>query len=731
MMKQHLHYFYLRNNTDWDNKIKYGYVYGNEENLINRIYDSSSEHSELSQYIGIYGFHKSDIYKNNIYYKEIDKIISLCSIEAFDKLEKQFSIELPYLREIQQYKVASKTKKSNEFIYKEGITIIKNILEIEYPLLGLELVKTFTENEIEEINNASRQRISNNVDNTQIIIVSKKKEIETQNKGWNERTYQIEISDYIKKSLLEIGRIYLELATGGGKSYILYKTLHFFEPEVIIIFSPRKNINSQNANKKYLSLLENKYCVYNCSKQNNFEYFYRKTIENNKKIMLVACPQMANKKIFKYIQEYHLQNIFIWFDEAHHTIENWVNRLDEPEKAFFMNDNVKISKRVFTSASPDAKHIEKYPDIFGEHYFPITVKELISLGWLCPLKPYMYSSSNNNVDICVYNLDGFKQHKCSYGFSFHNTRENAYSLFKEHANKYLADKTHIKPFLLVGDDYVNEELEYWNKKLDYDFRDIQIFEETIYSIGYVVQQYSIGYDFHKLDFMVFSDPKMSIKDIIQCIGRGTRPDKLGENGTNKDKNLKIFLPIFIEDELEQHNFNRIEGVLRYLIYDIEIPFEEIEMNFHSNGGEGSDLGKEYKGTEDMSAILLDLLRGGKYSELSEKKCIEILRNNKIHNNGEYLEYLEKRPELNLPKDIFLNYPNFYWEKTYMNRKGENLSPHYRRNEITEKLHRLCEENEISIHDYEEPERELHKIDSKIPPVALFRFYGGNSNDVYY
>ena len=35
-----------------------------------------------------------------------------------------------------------------------------------------------------------------------------------------------------------------------------------------------------------------------------------------------------------------------------------------------------------------------------------------------------------------------------------------------------------------------------------------------------------------------ANPIMSSKDIIQCIGRGLRPDKLGLNGTNLEKECK-------------------------------------------------------------------------------------------------------------------------------------------------------------------------------------------------
>ena len=47
---------YLKQNEDWENKIKYGYVDGNSENLVNRLVGSSGEHSESSEFIHVLEF---------------------------------------------------------------------------------------------------------------------------------------------------------------------------------------------------------------------------------------------------------------------------------------------------------------------------------------------------------------------------------------------------------------------------------------------------------------------------------------------------------------------------------------------------------------------------------------------------------------------------------------------------------------------------------------------------
>ena len=723
--------FYLKKNPDWENKTKYGYVEGEDKNLVNRLTDSSEEHSELSNFTNIYGFEKMDNYK---LYKEIDKIVSIIGSNRIRLVENIYGIKLPLLTELNKYLVDSATKKSNEFIYNDGIPLLLRVLKEEFPLLGLKLVKEYSQEEIEEINNSSREYCRKQLETDYQTLLklsqesrkSKPKITKQQKKDeykWYEREYQRTIIENGLEKLTNLHKFYLELATGGGKSYIIYKILSKLKPKTIVIFSPRKNINKQNCSSKYLSILDNEYLVYNCSDNITFETFKFKCKRQNKKMIIVACPQGSNEKVYNLIYDNNLSDIFIWFDEAHHTIEKWVDKLDNKCAKFFLEDNEIITNRIFTSASPDKKHVEQYPQLFGEMYSPIKVKELIALKWLCPIVPHIFSLNKNNVDICNYNLEHFSKFDCKFGFSFHNIRESAFNLFLEHYNSFIKGNTKIKPFLLVGDDYQNSKLD--EIRLEYDFMSIDLYEETENSMGYVVQQYSIGYDFNKIDYIVFSDPKMSYSDIIQCIGRGLRPDGLGDNCENLYKKLSIMLPVYIESEIDT-NFNRIEGVLRYLVHDIDYPFEDMDMKF-SLSGEKQLLGEKYEGLENMKAILLDLLLGGKYSTWKPTEFITLMKNNNIHDReNAYNTFIDRRPELNLPEDPYRCFPDFTWEQTF------NESPYYSKEECKQKIAQIKENNEdLDLDEEDEPEVYLNSIDPKIPPQCLFRFYGGFNNNEYY
>lgn len=725
---------YIKKNPDWKDKIKYGYVKGDNKNLINRLSDSLEEHSELSEFTNILSFEKTDEYK--LHFKEIDKIVSLIAPhkDKIEIVENIYDLKLPLLRELHEYLVKSKTKKSNEFIYNDSIPLLLRVLKKEFPLLGLKLIKEYPQEEIEEINNSSREYCRKQLEtNLQTLLKlkqesrkSKPKIAKQQQKDeykWFEREYQRTIIENGLEKLTNLHKFYLELATGGGKSYIIYKILSKLKPKTIVIFSPRKNINKQNCSSKYLSILNNDYLVYNCSNGGDFTIFKEKCRSENKKMIIVACPQGSNEKVYNLIYDNNLSDIFIWFDEAHYSIEKWVDKLDNKCAKFLLEDNEIITNRIFTSASPDKKHVEQYPQLFGEMYSPIKVKELIALKWLCPIVPHIFSLNKNNVDICNYNLEHFSKFDCKFGFSFHNIRESAFNLFLEHYKSFIKGNTKIKPFLLVGDDYQNYKLD--EIRLEYEFRSIDLYEETVNSMGYVVQQYSMGYDFNKIDYIVFSDPKMSYSDIIQCIGRGLRPDGLGDNCENLYKKLSIMLPVYIESEIDT-NFNRIECVLRYLVHDIDYPYDDMDMNFSLTGNKQL-LGDKYEGLENMQAILLDLLQGGKYSTWKLMDFITLMKNNKIHNReNKYNSYIQKRPELNLPEDPYRCFPDFTWEQTF------DESPYYSKEECKQKIAQIKEGYEdLDLDEEDEPEVYLNYIDPKIPPQCLFRFYGGFNNNEYY
>ena len=528
---------------------------------------------------------------------------------------------------------------------------IKIITLIEPYLMTLGIkYRKLSKQEISDLVRCNRVRNIFKKINIQSLINILKSKIINKQYIWNERDYQTTIINFSKNELLLQNKIYIELPTGGGKSYIVYNLFEYLKSDFIIIVSPRKIVNSQNISQKYLQILKDDYITFNYSTDINFDEYLRLS---NKKIV-ICCTQSINK-IYEKIISISITNITIWFDEAHWAIEKWSNINSQ----FWLLNNKYIKYRIFTSASPNKTKILQNKKIFGKLYSPITVKKLIDLHWLSGIKPYIYDENITNVDNINYIINDFNEQKRTFGFSFHNKQQNAFNLFYKHYIHYKNNKTHIKPFLLIDDNFTIKKTPILQDIiLEYNYRDIQSYENTIYSIGYVVAKYSMGYDFNKLDFMCLSDPKLSIQDIKQCIGRGIRPDELGHNGSNKEKILTVSLPVYIDKNCK-NKYTKIIEVLKYLLYDIEIPVDEIEFkNRYTPKYKNAEYkSNEYDGINNVKSTLLNLLElENKKAALTitYKKARKIIAKQNIKSKESYYKLCERDNRLSKEPDIVFN-----------------------------------------------------------------------------
>lgn len=586
--------------------------------------------------------------------------------------------------------------------------------------------KKLSQQEISNLLRCNRVKETVKKINIQSLIQMLKSKRTDEQYFWNEREYQKTTIDFCKNELTHENKVYIDMPTGGGKSCIVYNLFNYLKSEFIIIFSPRKIVNSQNVSEKYLQILKDDYITFNYSTNNNFDEYMRLP---NKKIV-ICCTQSVSK-IYEKILSNSITNITIWFDEAHWGVEDWVDNLnDNINSQFWLLDNKHIKYRIFTSASPDKQKIIRNENIFGELYSPIKVRELINLNWLSEIKPYVYSENKENVDNINYIISDFNEKNKKFGFSFHNKQKNAFNLFYKHYTHYKHGKTHVKPFLLVSNNFnIEKEPKLQEIVLEYNYRDVKTFETTIYSIGYVVAKYSMGYDFNKLDFMCLSDPKLSTQDIKQCIGRGTRPDKLGENGSNKEKILVVSLPVYIDDNSDD-KYEKIIEVLKYLLYDVEIPFKEIEFKNrcephhnevkHISNGCNSN---EYDGINDVKSTLLNLLElENKKTALgiTYKKAKNIIADKNIKSKEEYYELCEKDNRLSIEPEIIFKGQFTNWID-YLNIERVYYDLETCRNKVNEYLLMYPELKKHYL-DLATMSNELCKIDVLFPPNRLWVEY---------
>jgi len=595
-----------------------------------------------------------------------------------------------------------------------------------------------TEDELKRINR-DKNNIINKFLKFYIGIINLNKEIL--------RDYQIQAIAYITEQLKINNKSYLHLATGAGKSKIAINVISNIKPLNIIIFSPRITIKNQNISNKYLDILNEHHFQYNI-----YSYCYQ-----------------SYKNVYNLIIKNNIKDIFIWFDESHWALDNWVSiSIDDTKdkdenakiKQFFINDNNYIKYRLFTTASPNKNLIINNEKYYGKLYEPIKFKELKN-KYLCDIEVEIFDKEIEMERIeynsLIFNTFNKHNQERKLGFSFHNTCNSAYLSYLHHLKDFNDGKIDIKPYLLINEEFIKKEILNNNDKdnnkedlkiikkikkdignIDY-YNEISNFENEVNNkqkaLGYVVAKYSIGYDNKNIDIILFTDYKLSYKDIIQSIGRGTR--------LNGDKKLRIILPTNSNNDIGR-NYKKIENVLKYLLIDIELDYDNIKsykLVLETN--------KELKIENEIQLIMDDnsyhiiedidvksAINTMKHNIISKandwtiSKIIIQLKRNNIHTIEDYNLYSKENKNINLP-DIneLLENDSFNFRDTYNN---ESECPYYyNKNECIEVIKKYRKYFIINnIISDKNKLKYLNENDEKIPKMSLWIFYGGKRSDYY-
>lgn len=682
-------FLYIQTNNDWnyENKFKYGIT----QNPLERI--NTDQHSYKVLYKNIYEYTITDKYILN--FKQIDKIISIIgrNNDYIKKLKNKYKYEFIYLHQINKYLVNNDG--GTEFIYKDGLEILEQILLIEFNILGIE-IKKINVDDLQKINDNINYYNDNN--NFKLEFIN--------NNEYYLRDYQINIINEGIEIIKQNNKLYLELATGAGKSLIAYNIINIINPQILIILTPRINICEQNISDKYKQILKNKDCN-----------------------ILCYCIQ-SYKKVYELIKNEKYSDIFIWFDEAHYALDGWIenNNYNNNIKDFFLIDEKDIKYRLFTTASPDKNFINRYKNIYGELYSPIKVSELIKEKWLCNIQVHIYKENYydiNYISLLHFIFNKFKELNKNLGMNFNKDCDTATERFIVHSKLYNDNKTDIKPFLLLNDDFINK----LSFDIDKDLTDINIFNDSINAIGYVVAKYSMGYDNKNIDFLIFNDPKLSCQDIIQSIGRGTRPDQKAEEGRNHSKINDIILPITIDELDNASSYDKIKEILKYLLIDLELEPEQIFNYINKRNKLSSDNKTSVKEDDNIEIKTIESIIYNIYINnynWNIQKITRQLLNNNIHNYKDYQKYRNDNEYLNLPEELFRNFPKFDFYNTYK----LNECPFYTKEECIKAIEKYS--NDLiynkSIINNNNKIKYLNNKDNKIPNECLWYFYGGNSKD---
>jgi len=635
--------------------------------------------------------------------------------------------------------ITSKFKKDYN-VYFDGGTefynrIIINMIEPYLNEHNIDFI-CITEDELKRINRENNQDI---IINNYLKLIKKLLILQKEKEKIILKDYQITAINYIIKELELNNKIYLCLATGAGKSQIAFNVISKIKPLNILIFSPRITIRKQNIDEKYLNIL------------NNYDY------------NIYSYCYQSYKKVYDYItkNKNDIKDIFIWFDEAHYTLDNWAID-DNHIKQFFMNDSNYIKYRLFTTASPNKEFVIINKKIYGELYEPIRFKELMSMQYLTNIEVEIFDKEINKDDIefnsLIFNTFNKKGQERKQGLSFHNSCNSAYLYYLHHYKSFQEKKINIKPYILINEEFIkNEEtredsieeiketkedlkaIKKIKKELGKDiiyYNDIKEFESDIKknqnSIAYVVAKYSMGYDNKNIDIIYFTDYKLSYKDIIQSIGRGTR--------INGDKYLRIILPTNSNNEVGKE-YKKIENVLKYLLLDIELDYDKIKSyilskpkinNKLNDINETKEIIEEFEIIEDtneksnINTMKHDIIV--KENQWNVAKIINQLKFNNIHNIKDYNYYKDLNKNINLP-DIneLLEMQNFNFRDTYIN---EDECPYYYNKYDCINIIKTYKKELRKINRDNKKLEYLVSNDKKIPNMSLWYFYGGKRDDYY-
>lgn len=703
-------FLYIQTNNDWDHEYKF--KYGITQDPYDRL--NTDQHSYKTLYKSIYEYTITDQYKLN--FKQVDKIISIIGRknDYIKKLKNNYKNDFIYLCQINKYLVNNEGGK--EFIYQDGLEILEQILLFEFNILGIK-IKKINVDELQKIND--KISIIYNEINDFIF------DINIDDNEYILRDYQKQIINKSVEQLIQNKKLYLELATGAGKTLIAYSIFNIINPKTIIILTPRINICEQNISDKYKKILTNKDYNNNINK-----------ISINKYNILCYCIQ-SFKKVNAIIKNNKLTDILIWFDEAHWGIDGWADTqvsvnsnasVRSENNNFFLIDNEYIKYRFFTSASPDKDFINRNRHIYGELYTPIKVSELMKEKWLCEIQVHIYEDiveDVNNISLINFIIQKFNELNKTLGMNFNKDCNTATDRFMVHYKLYIDNKTDIKPFLLLNDEYINK----LSIDIDLDFININVFNVSTNAIGYVVAKYSMGYDNKNIDMLIFSDPKLSSKDIIQSIGRGTRPDQKGTEGKNQSKINDIILPVAINVYDDAETFDKIKEVIKYLLIELELdPYNRFTF---INKNKKSNINNSYNFIEDddkeiknIKSIVYNIYTNN--YNWTFKQITRHLLNNDINNYKDYLKYKNDNQYLNLAEELFRTFPKFDFYNTYK----LNSCPYYNKEECIKAIEKYQRDliYEDDIIDNTDKIIFLNNKDNKIPNECLWYFYGGIPKD---
>jgi superfamily II DNA or RNA helicase len=436
-------------------------------------------------------------------------------------------------------------------------------------------------------------------------------------------------NEYLRDILIELekfNKCFVKAPTGFGKTHLYYQIIKALGFNKILFLTPRRNLNIQLLESKYVSkyLNINDYDIIHFSHKkvisNNKEYPMKNYEMTNDKYIITCCYQSYNR-----LMRVKIDFDIVIYDEAHY-ISNWVYANNGPTNVLLSN----ISEyKIFASATP-TENIEINQNIFGNIIEKVKVYELINNEILCNIITLVkkldnikkeYHDLKNLIIDCMNNFNKKK------GIIYVNNTNNAkmlYDIMKKEINTYI---------------YVSKNIDV-DSELDKDIYDFENNDNPCIII--VVGKISYGYDNPFIDFICFGDPRQSDIDIRQILGRGLRWNKK----LYPNKYLHVLVPLY-KDEFGLYQTNEsLKNYLNYIIgecgQDIIFKNADIGSNDCIIKNMSIQNNKIYEG-EIIPFEILKEYSTNFYNMYSN--FIRLLKNNKVYDENKYNEFKKRMPDI--------------------------------------------------------------------------------------